>query len=394
MFQTVAGILILLFISLTGSRKTFVRLRLPFGAKMFFLTGTEFIFIGLILGEPFIALLDRETLQRLGPLFSLGLGYFGLLFGLQFEWEKLRRFSRRFFGAAAIQAGTTLIVVALPFAWMLASGHLALIPGAVACCSSPAMIALVIQETRPPHRADLDLIRYIGGVDTIIGFTVLGLAACMRFPGGLLPGANSLAAFQWMGAAIACGITSGFLLHLLTQVHCKEDELWVFTIGVITFAGGVSLFWGLSPLFVAMVAGMTASNLPGSKDRVFMAIARQEKPFYILFLILAGAVWQPAGWLVFALAAVYLAARTAGKLSGGFLAAAYVGREIKASPWLGAGLMSQSGVAIAVAMELYLSKDPVADLLVAMLITAFVANELLSPPMIYRLVRRTGKSAP
>jgi len=74
----------------------------------------------------------------------------------------------------------------------------------------------------------------------------------------------------------------------------------------------VAIFFSLSPLFVNMIAGVTAANLPGSKDRVFMAVARQEKPFYIVFLILAGAVWQPAAGISISLAAAYLFFRTCG----------------------------------------------------------------------------------
>ncbi|MGM0454066.1 MAG: cation:proton antiporter, partial [Thermodesulfobacteriota bacterium] len=367
-----------------------------------FLTGTEFIFIGLALGDNFLGLLDRETIGRLGPLFSLGLGYFGLVFGLQFESEKLRRFPRRFFSATAIQAAITLAMVYIPFAWLLyrlspglPAMVFALAVGAVACCSSPAMIALVIKETRPRPTAETELIRYIGGVDTVIGFTLFGIAACMLHTAPPPSGIDAFPALQWIGTSIVFGISMGFVLHLLTQVHCREDELWVFTIGIITFAGGVSLFFGLSPLFVNMIAGVAAANLPGSKDRVFMAIAGQEKPFYIGFLILAGAVWRPDILPGYGLAVIYLAARTAGKISGGYAAARWISGAYPISPLIGLGLLSQSGAAIAMAMDFYLSGAGVfTDWIVAMFITTVVANELISPATTRRLLAGSGGRSP
>lgn len=386
--------MILIFISLAGYRKIFVKLPLPAGARFFFLTGTEFIFIGLALGDQFIGLLDRETIGRLGPLFSLGLGYFGLVFGLQFEGEKLRRFPRAFLSATCIQAAVTLVFVYIPFVWLLyhlsPSGRasvFALAVGAVACCTSPAMIALVIRETKPRKAENIDLLRYIGGMDTIIGFTLFGIATCILHTGPVFSQTGFFPALQWIGISIVFGISMGALLHLLTRVNCAEDELWVFIIGIITFAGGVSLFFGVSPLFVNMICGITAANLPGSKDRVFMAIAGQEKQFYIVFLVLAGAVWNPAGLTGIALAAVYVTFRAAGKIFGGYAAARFISREFTISPLIGLGLISQSGAAVAIAMELYLSgSSPFTDMLVGMLIITVIVNELINPFMTRRLL--------
>ena len=402
MFQAVVGLVLLVVISLAGRRKIFVRLPLSLGTKFFFLTGTEFIFIGLALGDRFIGLLDRQTITHLGPLLILGLGYFGLVFGLQFEYEKVRRFPLHFLSATVIQAAITFLLVFTPFVWLLnqlapglPSVILALAVGAVACCTSPTMIALIVKELRPPRTGEIDLIRYIGAFDTIIGFTLFGVAACLLHTTAPPLGIDFSPALQWIVASIVFGASMGFLLHLLTQVHCMEDELWVFTIGIITFTGGVSQFFGLSPLFVNMVAGITAANLPGSKDRVFMAIARQEKTFYIGFLILAGALWRPEALVSVGLAAAYLTFRMVGKVLGGYAAARFVSAELTISPMIGFGLLSQSGVAIAMAMDLYLSgSGAMTDLIMAMLVIAVIVNELVSPAMTNRLLLKSGEKNP
>lgn len=394
------GLVILVFIALAGYRRLFARMPLPAGARFFFITGTEFIFIGLALGDQFLGLLDRETIGHLNPLFSLGLGYFGLIFGLQFEGDKLRRFPRAFFSATVIQAAVTFGLVYICFAGLLhqmsfglQAGIFALAVAAVACCSSPAMIALIIKETKPRRSRDIELIRYIGGVDTIIGIVLFGIAAGILHTASLSRGGYFFAFFQAMGASIVFGAGMGFLLHLLTRTHCAEDELWVFVIGIITFTGGGSLYFGLSPLFVTMISGITAVNLSGNKDRVFMALARQEKPFYIVFLILAGAVWQPGILSGTGLAAIYVICRGAGKILGGYAAARHISGKFAVSPLIGFGLISQSGVAVAMAAGLYLSGGgDVIDMLVAMLILSVIVNELISPSMTARLLAESGET--
>ncbi|MDZ7832671.1 MAG: hypothetical protein U5L07_13030 [Desulfobacterales bacterium] len=397
MTKTIIGLVILVSIALVGYRKTFVRLPLPSGARFFFLTGTEFIFIGLALGDQFMGLLDHATIARLGPLFSLGLGYFGLVFGLQFEKEKVSRFPRAFFSAALIQATVTFLLVFVPFIWLLHQMRfdmpavaLAMAIGAVACCTSPTIIALIVNEGGHRTNSNVDLIRYIAGFDPLLGFTFFGLAACALYAAPSPLGIDFLPFLQWIGVSIVFGISMGFLLHLLIQVHCAEDELWVFIIGIITFTGGVAIFFSLSPLFVNMIAGVTAANLPGSKDRVFMAVARQEKPFYIVFLILAGAVWQPAAGISIALAAAYLFFRTCGKILGGYAAARFIAKDVKAPPWFGLVFLSQSGVAIAMAMDLYLAgSSPLMNQVVGMLVIAVIINELISPEITRKLLTRT-----
>jgi len=394
--KTIIGLVILVSIALVGYRKTFVRLPLPSGARFFFLTGAEFIFIGLALGDQFLGLLDHNTIDRLGPLFSLGLGYFGLVFGLQFEREKIRRFPSAFLTAAAVQAAVTLLVVFVPFIWLvhqMVPNVPAVVPAlavaTVACCTSPTMISLIAKEGRHRSSVSLGLIRYIAGVDPIIGFTLFGAAVCALHAAPPPLGWDFFPFLQWIGASIVFGISMGFLLHLLIQVHCAEDELWVFIIGIITFTGGMAIFFRLSPLFVNMMAGLTAANLPGSKDRVFMAIAGQEKPFYIVFLILAGAVWRLDIGLSMGLAAGYLLLRTCGKILGGYAAARVIAKDFQVTPWIGLGLLSQSGVAIAMAMDLYLSGvAPFIDQVVAMLVIAVIINELISPEITRQLLTR------
>ena len=114
MLKVTVGVALLLVIALIGYRRTFVRLHLPSGARLVFLTGTEFVLVGVALGDQLIGLLDEQTIRSLTPLFSLGLGFVGLIFGIQLEVGKLLRFPSRYFPMAVIQAAFTMLVVSWP----------------------------------------------------------------------------------------------------------------------------------------------------------------------------------------------------------------------------------------------------------------------------------------
>ena len=98
------ALLLIIFLAFSGYHLTFRRIELPLFARKFYLTGTEYLFLGLLLGPQFFNLLDSQTLLGLEPLFALLLGWIGLIFGFQFEIVKLRRFPLEFLSAAIIES--------------------------------------------------------------------------------------------------------------------------------------------------------------------------------------------------------------------------------------------------------------------------------------------------
>jgi Kef-type K+ transport system membrane component KefB len=186
--------------------------------------------------------------------------------------------------------------------------------------------------------------------------------------------------FQWFALSMVVGGAAGFLLHLLTRVRCSDEELLIFVLGMAVFSGGIALSLKLSPLFVNTLMGLVVANLPGSRNRIFHLLARLEKPFYIVFLILAGAIWQPAPPWGLPLAVLYLGVRLVGKVSGGYLAARIAPES------------SRPPLTIAMVMNYYqLSSAAVTDAVVTTVLLAVILNELASPYLARAVLRRAGE---
>jgi len=88
------AIVLIALIALIGSRLTFFSRRLTMGLKNIIFTGTEYIFLGVVLGNYGLNLLDAETLKKLEPFLLFGLSWIGFLFGLQFEAKRLMTLPR------------------------------------------------------------------------------------------------------------------------------------------------------------------------------------------------------------------------------------------------------------------------------------------------------------
>jgi hypothetical protein len=400
MLKVTIGVALLLVIALIGYRQTFTRLRLSAGARLIFLTGTEFILIGVALGDELIGLLDEATVRSLTPLFSLGLGAAGLIFGIQLDMRKILRFPPRYLLLAAIQALFTMAVVFAPLYFILAqlfdpgsSSILlaAVVLAATAACTAQTSLALIEREFELREARLMGLLRYISSLDAAVGLLALGLAFCLMHTQPVFGFSAGLGA-QWFVLSLCLGTLLGFLLHLLTQMRCSEEELLIFVVGMVLFSSGIALYLNLSPLFINAVMGLLIANLRGSKDRIFSLLVRLEKPFYIVFLILAGAIWQPGSAWALPLAAVYLGLRFVGKLSGGALAARAAADAVRPPLAMGLGLVSQGGMAIAMVMNYYqLSTGPVTDVVVTVVLISVILNELAGPALAMRLLRAAGE---
>ena len=145
--------------------------------------------------------------------------------------------------------------------------------------------------------------------------------------------------------------------------------------------GGAALQLSLSPLLVNAIAGFLVANV--ARPRTCSAIRRLllegDRAVYILFLLLAGALWNPGSNQTLGLALLYIGVRMFGKwLTAGWalrkwIPAAHVRR-------VGLGLISYDGLAVAIAINLQLlTQSPMADLVTTVVLVGVVINELLAP---------------
>ncbi len=400
MVKVVVGIALLLAIALVGSRRTFTRL--PIGPRYVFLTGTEYILVGVALGSPFLGVLDEATLLSLTPLLSLALGAVGLLFGIQLELDKIRRLPLGYLFVVVSQAVITMALVFLPAYGLLRHIFIdstslalgALVVAASAGCSGQTTIALLSRELRPRASHFLDLLRYIVSLDAVVGIGALGFAFSLTHTESPL-GIPAAVSAQWFFLSVFLAVMMGFLLHLLSQVHCSQEELLVFALGMVLFSGGTALYFRLSPLFVNMVMGVVMANLPGARDRVFHLLARLEKPCYLVLLILAGAFCDLGmSWALLLIPTVVLL-RGLGKLAGGLLGARMAPPEVGAPASMGLGLMSQGGMAVAMVLTYaQVRAGPESGAVVTAVLASVILNELASPSLIRVVLRRAGVTEP
>jgi hypothetical protein len=384
------AIAIVAVVSVAGSKITFLDRRLPLGFRNILFTGSEYIFIGILVGSMGLNILDGPTLELLQPFLIFGLSWIGFLYGVQFEVRFMRHLPRYYFSMTALQATITFIVITGLF-YMVLYGVteltgpfrlvISLIVGATGACTAQSAIAIVNRNYRIQNRSLVELLRYISSVDGLfaLGFLVVSLSMAAGFRG---PNFSMQSFLMNAGLSLIIGIVPAIILILLSRVRFTQQEFLVFIVGTIMFSGGLAVHMDQSPLVSGLVCGIIVANLCRHRLRAMEIVMHAEKSIYIILLLFLGANWQLTIGPGLVLAAVYPLFRMVGKTAGMWLALKRFKPRFPAPSSLGLGLISEGGLAVAIVLEFCMLYPLYSKPLITIVIVSIIINEFLSPRLI------------
>jgi hypothetical protein len=400
--------LILILLALVGARLSFSTLQVPPGPRLVFRTGTHFLFLGFILGPHLLALLTQEAVLQLFPLLGMGLGWIGFLFGLQLDRRNLSHFPLAFHILALGQAMLVFFLF-LGVGWLALqlSGQTGRVPhlllmgaAATACISTPAGIALISTNYLVRGRVR-DLLFFVASLDALVGIVALQVVYVLFPPMDLGIGLPLLPRLAWIVAAGGLGVICGILFIWLTRPRPGGEEIVLFLLGIAAFASGAALQLQLSPLFVSVTMGLVVANFSPDPQRVFRVLQEWEKPIYVVFLLLAGALLSFSTLWVLLLAALYALVRGGGKVLGSLLMVRVLPFPFDTPKRFGLGLIPQGGISLAMAISFVLTYGDrrlgdmnAADLLFAVVVLGVILSELSGPFFTRAILQRAGEISP
>ncbi|MCP4725113.1 MAG: hypothetical protein GY863_08760 [bacterium] len=387
--QIILGIVLIIFLALIGERLSFSGKRFPGSLNIFFLTGTEFLLIGLILGPSVINMINRDVVSGMYPFMGLGLGWLGLLYGIHFNFKKLLKFPQGYLFSSLTQSLFSFLLIfavsylTLPLLDITGKDSIliSIILGTIGSCSSQTSLALLNNDHKYRKSRSLRMMRFITSIGDLPGLIVFGIMICALKTAPPLPGMPYIF-IQWISASIGLGFVFGWIMIFLLNLRLNHVERILFTIGIVLFSGGVSTYFQLSPLFVNLIAGMTIANFCRDHHLLDDIMALGEKPIYLILLVLAGALWIPGTVSVFALAAVYYLIRISVKYLGSLITTNTFLRSERFNSHTGLGFISQGGMAIAMIINLQMYNFSFLDAdILSMAIIAIILSEITGPEL-------------
>jgi hypothetical protein len=283
--------------------------------------GLPFVFLGLIAHQQPIGVLSAPVLWQIRPLLALGLGWIGFTVGFRFD-SKLGDTIHP--GASA----ASLITTSVPFVTILAVCALLLVyvehfpanaiflrdammlatAGAMTAYGAPKLL-----EARGAAGATVDRLNSLVTLEQLAGFVGLLIVAAYFRPQDLsvawhLPGT------AWLFITIGMGTMVGAVIWVTLSKVKAGPEFTLLILGSVCFTAGMASFLRISPLVVCFIVGLILVNLPGtSKAQIREALEHMERPIYLLFLLVAGSLWDVTAWQGWALMVLFVLARLVGK---------------------------------------------------------------------------------
>jgi multidrug transporter EmrE-like cation transporter len=242
------------------------------------------------------------------------------------------------------------------------------------------------------------MLLFVASLDALVGIAALQTVYVLFPPGDLGDGLPLLPRLIWIIAALGLGIICGILFLWLTRPRPGSEEMVLFLLGIAAFSSGAALQLQLSPLFVSVVMGSVVANLSPDPQRVFKVLQEWEKPIYVVFLLLAGALLNFSTPWIAVLALAYAVLRAAGKVLGAMAMIRVLPLEVTPPKRFGLGLIPQGGISLAMAISavltyggLMLNGRDAADLLFAVVVLGVLLSELTGPFFTLNILKRAGE---
>ena len=320
--KVIVGLIVLVVLAYLGGHRRVVRFQERLGISGVITAGFPFVALGLVAASDQVGILGADVIDRLRPVLQFGLGWIGFIIGAQLDIRVLDRVPKGTAYLILVEAlGPFGITVAGCGAVMLAFGQSwtdatvwrdLILLGTAAAMTAPRKFRGFANRTWHEGRS-VDVL--LGQLDELVG--VLGLLFVTAYFRPDVASSWQIPDTAWVFVSLGLGVAIGGVIFAMVRLPQSNAEFLAVVLGGIAFASGIAGHMLLSPIVICFLAGVLVTNFPNDqRENIFRILRHLERPVHMMFLIVAGAVWDVADWRGWALVPLFVACRVAGKYAG------------------------------------------------------------------------------
>lgn len=319
-----------------------------------------YMLLGVVMGPSILNALDEKVLEHLAFVNEIALGFVAFSIGQELSISSLKRLGSGIVSIIFAESFMAFFVVWGMVYALTRDMPMSLVFGAMAPASAPAGTVAVIHEYKAKGNLTKALYAVVG-FDDGLAIIIFGFAAAIAkiiligeisseevsITAGLLESAKEIVFSILLGGIV------GLVFCLLVRRVKDDRDILIMVFGSILVAIGVSLSFHLSLILTNLMVGFTMVNTRSESlvQKVASKILDVMPLLFILFFCLAGAHLKLSALPALGtLGVVYIIGRSAGLIFGARLGAMFGHVEDKIKKWIGLGILSQAGVAIALAL--------------------------------------------
>jgi hypothetical protein len=281
-------------------------------------SGLPFVFIGVLLGHPDIGVLSESVLHQIRPFLPFGLGWIGFVIGIRFDLQRVVRLPRLTGVSALITGLVPLATITGAAAIMLLITDGFTTEGVFLRNALILGVAGLLGVRAARVRAlgvEVDRLARLAQLQELIAIACLLVLAAFFRPAGAV--GWQMPPIAWLFVTVGLGTLLGGVIYVILSQFDKGPEVSLLMLGSIALAAGVASYLRLSPIAVCFIAAAMVGNFPGGwKELGAGALVRLERPIYLVFLVIVGAIWQIGAWQGWVLMALFVVARFGGRWLG------------------------------------------------------------------------------
>ncbi|MBE6939540.1 MAG: sodium:proton antiporter [Ruminococcaceae bacterium] len=377
---------------------------------------TAYLVTGLLLGPFFIGALQvpglgfgsLEQVEAFGILTQMALGFIAFAIGNEFRLAQLKTMGRTAITVGVLQAVATTVLVDIA----LIALHLvfpqalslpaAITLGAIASATAPAATLMVVNQYKAEGPLT-SLLLLVVAIDDVVGLVLFsvsyGVATALE-QGRVEVMGVVLEPLIEVLLSLALGALSGVLLNVAERYFHSRSKRMAISIAFVMLTVGLSMskftvggiHCGFSLLLVCMSMGTVFCNICETSEELMDRVDRWTTPLNVLFFVISGAelnlnvLKDP---MVLLVGAVYIIARSAGKISGAWGSCTMTHCSDRIRRHLGITLLPQAGVALGMAVTAANLQD--GDIVRNVVLFSVLVYELVGPALTKRALMAAGE---
>ena len=361
------------------------------------------------LGVPGLGFTDFESVDQLGSLSDVALGFIAFAIGHEFSLSALKQTGRQAIIIGILQAVITTVVVDIVLVGIhminpeILSIPAAITLGAIAAATAPAATLMVVRQYKA-HGPVTDVLLPVVALDDAVGLAVFavsfGAAQSMQNATSDVLSLIIEPLFEIV-FSLALGALVGFILSKIEKYfHSNRNRIALITgsliltvaLSQITFNIG-RFHVGFSSLLVCMMLGTIFCNVCPLSDELMNSADKWSNPILILFFVLSGAALQFevfSSVSVIIIGVVYILSRSFGKYFGAKISANIAKSPEMVKKYLGITLLPQAGVALGMCTTASRVLGEDGNLIRNIILFAVLVYELIGPSLTKMALTKAG----
>jgi Kef-type K+ transport system membrane component KefB len=360
---------------------------------------TAYILVGVALGPSVLGWISATNVASLHVMSEVALGLILFSVGSVFSFSHFRNIGRRVVVLTLVESATTGFLVTAAALLLGQRWQLAALLGTASMSTAPAATLMVLRECNSRGPVS-DAVRGAVAVNKVVVLAVFTLVvALIRVASpstepllGLIYDAGFHLAWELLGSAAL-----GFLVGLMLAGWCSRindyGEVQMLLAGSILLCVGAALLLELSPLLASLAVGATMVNLTPTSQRLTVALARLDPPFYAIFFVVAGADLDIGRIRTLgALGGAYIIARSVGKFVGARAGAHFAGFTPPQQRSIAIALLAQADLAVGLSLEVSRRFPEYAMTMSTVILGAVCVFEVLGPIATRHAILASGET--